>query len=89
MQALKVLVPRHQPIVAAPHAAEIARLAASPAHEWRDPSIALAAREHHQRAQLQVASMRRQGIVVLDEADNKLDKAVLDSYLLLRRRKRI
>jgi hypothetical protein len=26
---------------------------------------------------------------VLDEADNKLDKAVLDSYLLLRRRKRI
>ena len=28
MQALKALVPRHQPIVAAPHAAEIARLAA-------------------------------------------------------------
>jgi len=89
MQALKVLVPRHQPIVAAPHAAEIARLAASPAREWRDPAIALAAREHHQRAQLQVANMRRHGIVVLDEADDKLDKAVLDSYLSLRSRKRI
>ena len=89
MQALKVLVPRHQPIVAAPHAASIAQLAASPAREWRDPAIALAAREHHQRAQLQVANMRRQGIVVLDEPDDKLDKAVLDSYLLLRSRKKI
>ena len=89
MQALKVLVPRHQPIVAAPHSAEIARLAAAPARQWRDPAIALAAREHHQRAQLQVASMRRQGIVVLDEPDDRLDKAVLDSYLLLRSRKKI
>src|SRR5690349_1862931 len=89
MQAVKVLVPRHQPIVAAPHAAEIARLAAKPAEEWRDPAIALAAREHHLRAQLQVASMRRQGIVVLDEPDDRLDQAVLDSYLLLRRRKRV
>jgi len=89
MQAVKVLVPRHQPIVAAPHAAEIERLAANPAREWRDPAIALAAREHQQRAQLQVASMRRQGIVVLDEPDDRLDQAVLDSYLLLRTRKRI
>jgi len=89
MQALKVLVPRHQPIVAAPHAAEIAKLAAAPAREWRDPAIAIAAREHHQRAQLQVAGMRRQGIVVLDQPDDKLDKAVLDSYLLLRSRKKI
>lgn len=89
IQALKALVPRHLPIVAAPHAAEIARLAASPAREWRDPAVSLAAREHHQRAQLQVAKMRRQGIVVLDEPDDKLDRAVLDSYLQLRRRKRV
>ena len=33
--------------------------------------------------------MRRQGIVVLDEPDDRLDQAVLDSYLLLRTRKRI
>lgn len=89
MQALKALVPRHLPIVAAPRAAEIARLALSPAHEWRDPATALAAREHHRQAQLQVANMRRQGIVVLDEADDDLDRAVLDAYLQLRRRKRV
>ncbi|MEO8017000.1 MAG: DUF58 domain-containing protein [Pseudomonadota bacterium] len=89
MQALKALIPRHQPIVAAPHAAEIARLAADEAREWRDAAIALAAREHAQRAQLQVAGLRRQGIVVLDEPDDKLDRAVLDAYLQLRRRKRI
>jgi uncharacterized protein (DUF58 family) len=89
MQALKVLVPRHQSIVAAPHAAEIERLAASAAQEWRDPAISLAAREHQHRAQVQVANLRRQGIVVLDEPDDKLDRAVLDAYLNLRRRRRV
>jgi len=89
MQALKALVPRHQPIVASPHAAEIARLAQAPARDWRDPSISLAAREHHQRAQLQVATLRRKGIVVLDEPDDRLDRAVLDAYLQLRQRRRI
>jgi uncharacterized protein (DUF58 family) len=89
MQALKALVPRHQPIVAAPHAAEISRLAAAAAGDWRDPSISLAAREHQRRAQAQVAQLRRQGIVVLDEPDDKLDRAVLDAYLHLRQRRRV
>ena len=89
MQALKALLPRHQPIVAAPHAAEIARLADSPAHDWRDPAVALAAREHRRRAQAQVATLRQRGIVVLDEPDDALDQAVLDAYLQLRRRRRI
>jgi uncharacterized protein (DUF58 family) len=89
MHALKAIVPRHLPIVAAPHASEIAQLAQAEARDWRDPGIALAAREHHERAQVQVATLRRQGIVVLDEPDDKLDQAVLDAYLLLRQRKRI
>lgn len=89
MQALKALVPRHQPIIAAPRAAEIARLAAAPARDWRDPAVALAAREHGRAAQLQVAALRRKGIVVLDEPDDRLDRAVLDAYLQLRRRRRI
>jgi hypothetical protein len=33
--------------------------------------------------------MRQRGIVVLDEADNRLDKVVLDSYLRLRSRRRV
>ena len=89
MQAMKILVPRHQPVVAAPHAAEIARLATAPAKDWRDPAIALAAREHQTRAQLQVATIRRQGVVVLDEADDELDEAVFASYLQLRQRRRV
>jgi uncharacterized protein (DUF58 family) len=89
MQALNALVPRHQPIVAAPQAAELARLAAAAAHEWRDPAISLAAREHQRRAQLQVATLRQRGIIVLDEPDDRLDRAVLDAYLNLRRRRRI
>jgi uncharacterized protein (DUF58 family) len=89
MQAMRALVPRHLPIIAAPHAAEIQRLAEAPAHEWRDPAIAIAARAHRERAQLQVASLRQQGVVVLDEPDDKLDQAVLDAYLKLRRRRRV
>ncbi len=89
MQALQALMPRHQPIVAAPRAAEIARLATRPASDWRDPAIALAAREHAQRSRLQIANMNRRGVVVLDEPDDKLDRAVLDAYLTLRRRRRV
>lgn len=89
LQAVKALVPRHLPIVAAPHAVEIDRLASAPAREWRDPSVAIAAREYRQRARLQVAAMRQQGVVVLDEADDQLDRAVLDSYLQLRTRRRV
>jgi uncharacterized protein (DUF58 family) len=89
MQALKALVPRHLPIVAAPHATEIDRLADAPAVEWRDPLIGLAARGHRQRAHAQVAALRHQGVVVLDEPDDKLDRAVFDAYLRLRSRKRV
>jgi uncharacterized protein (DUF58 family) len=89
MQALKALVPRHLPIVAAPHAAEIERLASAPAAEWRDPSIAIAARAHRERAQAQVVALRQQGVVVLDEPDDELDAAVLDAYLQLRHRRRV
>lgn len=88
-QALQALVPRHQPIVAAPHAAEIDQLAVTPQQAWRDPAVALVAREHRDRAQRQVAALRRKGVVVLDEPDDRLDQAVLDAYLLLRRRRRI
>jgi uncharacterized protein (DUF58 family) len=89
LQALRALMPRHQPIVAAPRAVEIARLAARPAEDWRDPSIALAAREHAQRARAQIARLSRRGVVVLDEPDDRLDRAVLDAYLQIRRRRRV
>jgi uncharacterized protein (DUF58 family) len=89
MQAMKALVPRHQPIIAAPHADEIGKLAERGASEWQDPSISLAAREHRDRAQRQIAALGRQGVVVLDEPFNQLDRAVLDAYLQLRRRRRI
>jgi len=89
LQALKALVPRHLPIVASPHAAEITRLTRLEAVGWQDPAVAIAAREHRRRAQEQVASMRQQGVVVLDEPDDALDRAVFDAYLGLRRRKRV
>jgi uncharacterized protein (DUF58 family) len=89
LHALKVMVPRHQPIVAAPHAAEIDRLAAGPAVDWRDPAVALAAREHLRRTREQVATLARRGVLVLEKADDELDEAVLDAYLQLRRRRRV
>jgi uncharacterized protein (DUF58 family) len=89
LQAMRVLLPRHQPIVAAPHAAEISRLASQPAQDWRDPAVTLAARDHVQRARTQIAQLSRRGIVVLDEPDDELDRAVFDAYLELRRRRRV
>jgi uncharacterized protein (DUF58 family) len=89
LQALRVLAPRHQPIVASPHAAEIARLATQAAVDWRDPAITLAAREHVRRAREQIAGLKRGGVVVLDEPDDKLDGAVLRAWLDLRRRRRV
>jgi len=89
MQALKALVPRHLPIVASPHAAAIDQLADAPAAEWRDPAIGIAARGHRHRALGQVAGMRHQGVVVLDEPDDELDQAVFDAYLRLRSRRRV
>jgi uncharacterized protein (DUF58 family) len=87
--AVQTLLPRHQPIVAAPHAAEIDRLASQPARDWRDPAVALAAREHLSRTRAQIADLNRRGVVVLDEPDDKLDRAVLDAYLQLRRRRKV
>lgn len=89
LQALQALMPRHQPIVAAPHAAEISELASQVASDWRDPAVILAAREHESRARVQIAQMNRRGVVVLDEPDHKLDETVLDAYLQLRRRRRV
>ena len=89
MQAMRALVPRHQPIVAAPHASEIEKLAESRQQEWRDPAVALVAREHRDRAQREVALLRRQGVVVLDEPDDRLDRTVVDAYLQLRARRRV
>jgi uncharacterized protein (DUF58 family) len=89
IQALRVLLPRHQPIVASPHAAEITRLAGQVATDWRDPAVALTAREHAARARTQIARMSRHGVVVLDEPDDELDGAVFDAYLNLRRKRRV
>jgi hypothetical protein len=36
-----------------------------------------------------VSNLRRAGILVLDEPDDRLDRAVLDSYLNLRQRRRV
>ena len=86
MQALKALVPRHQPIVAAPHAAEIDAARGEPAARVaRSRRRARGARTSRARAARRWPTLRRQGVVVLDEPDDRLDQAVLDAYLQLRK----
>jgi predicted protein tyrosine phosphatase len=51
--------------------------------------VTIVAREHRRRAEEQVAVLRQQGVVVLDEPDDELDQAVFAAYLQLRRRKRV
>jgi uncharacterized protein (DUF58 family) len=89
VQAMRVLAPRHQAVIAAPHAAELARLASATAEDWRDPPVALAARATVDESRRQTAALRREGVVVLDEPDDELDEAVYAAYLQLRQRRRV
>ena len=89
MQALKALVPRHQPIVAAPHAAEIARLPTC-----RGASTGAIRPSHSRRANIGSARRCRwrrcasRASWCSTKPDDRLDRAVLDAYLQLRRRRR-
>ena len=90
MQALKALVPRHQPDR---RRAACRRNRAAGAKSRR--ATGAIRPSHSRRANIISARSCRwprcaaSGIVVLDEPDDKLDKAVLDSYLQLRSRRRI
>jgi len=89
VRAVRLLSPPHLVVVAGIHSQEIAELARSAAHEWRDPWIALAAQEHERRAESQRALLRRLGAPVITASEELLERRVLAEYESLRRSRRI
>jgi uncharacterized protein (DUF58 family) len=88
-RAVRLLAPPHMVVVAGVHSGEIDELAAGHAREWRDPWIALAAREHMERASRQRALLQRLGAPVVAASAQRLESALAARYEALRRSRRI
>jgi uncharacterized protein (DUF58 family) len=88
-RAVRLLAPPHMVVVAGVQSAEIEALATSEASEWQDPWIALAAREHIERASRQRALLQRLGAPVVAASAPRLESALIARYQALRRSRRI
>ncbi|MBV8740977.1 MAG: DUF58 domain-containing protein [Sinobacteraceae bacterium] len=88
-RTVRLLSPPHLVVAVSVAGAEIEQLAGRPARRWLDPWIALAAREHLQRAAAQRAMLQRLGVVAVSAPQEQLESAVLARYATLRRARRI
>jgi uncharacterized protein (DUF58 family) len=85
--AVRCLMPPHLALVAGVRSADVAGLANRPAVDWRDPWVALAAREQLQRTQLRLAQLRSLGAPVIYAPEGELEQAVFNEYEALRQRR--
>ncbi len=88
-RAVRLLSPPHLVVVAGIHSSGISELARTEAHDWKDPWISLAAREHESRAESQRALLKRLGAPVIASSEELLEQRVLAEYESLRRSRRI
>jgi uncharacterized protein (DUF58 family) len=88
-RAVRLLSPPHLVVVAGIRSREIAELAAAEARDWKDPWIALAAKEHEARAHSQQSLLRRLGAPVIVSSEELLERSVLAEYESLRRSRRV
>jgi uncharacterized protein (DUF58 family) len=89
VRAVRLLSPPHLAVVAGIHSRDISELARSEARDWKDPWVALAAREHEARAESQRALLRRLGVPVIAASEELLERRVLGEYEALRRSRRV
>jgi uncharacterized protein (DUF58 family) len=88
-RAVGLLCPPHLVVVAGVRSPEIAALAMSEAREWREPWVALAAREHEERVALHRLQLRRRGAPVIAASAELLEKSLLAQYEMLRRSRQV
>jgi uncharacterized protein (DUF58 family) len=88
-RAVRLLCPPHLVVVAGVQSSEIHELARRQAHGWRDPWVALAAREHERRGEARRVQLRRLGTPVIATPEDALEEAVFAEYERLRRRRRV
>jgi len=88
VQAVRLLLPKHLPFVAALSSAAAETLARAPAREWLDPYRALAAQEYRTGQARKVRALNALGAPTLVARPEQLERAVLESYANLRRQRR-
>jgi uncharacterized protein (DUF58 family) len=88
-RAARFLTPQHVVVVAGVRDAEIAALGTRLARTWRDPWLALAAREQEARTRKHLSLLRRLGVPVVQVSEPQLEKEVIAEYERLRRARRV
>lgn len=88
-QSIRLLLPRHLPVVVGLVAEELEDLAERPARRWIDAYESLAAREYRTRVWRNAAGLRRQGAQTLVTKPRDLDSHVLSLYRQLREQRRV
>ena len=85
-QAVRLLSAKHMVVIASIDDTEIQQMRWSQASHWMDPYRNFAALEYCRERQLTQMKLKQHGASVITAAPDKLDKAVLDYYRLLRQR---
>jgi uncharacterized protein (DUF58 family) len=87
--ALRLLLPKHLPFVAGVASPRVQALSAARASDELDAYRSLAAQEYGNTLQHNVMALRALGAPAVLASPHRLDQAVLEAYLNLRRRRRI
>jgi len=87
-QAVRLLLPKHLPFIAALSSAAAESLARSPAGEWLDPYRALAAQEYCTGLERKIRALNAQGAPALVARPEQLEHSVFAAYADFRRVKR-
>ena len=89
MQCIRLLVPKHLPVVVGLIATEVERLAAAPANEWLDPYVSLAAANYRRDLDAAAGGLRRLGAqpLVCHAAD--LEARLAAQYRMLKAQHRV
>ena len=89
MQSIRLLVPKHLPVVTGLVAEEVDHVAAEEATEWLDPFVALAATDYRRGLANSAAGLRRFGAIPLITRAATLESRVLEQYHVLKTRRRV
>jgi uncharacterized protein (DUF58 family) len=88
-QSVRLLVPKHLPMIAGLLSEEVLELAQRRAVDWLDPYRGLAAREYQRHVHGNVARLAQLGAHALVARPSDLDRKVFSQYRLLRTQHRI
>lgn len=87
--AVRLLAPKHLPLVAGLSSPEIEALAQAPARTWLDPYESLAAQNYCAQLERNVRALCTLGAAALVAHPDQLERAVFSRYADLRRRRRV